>query len=321
MAAPHLHLGLAVIAHEQGDTAAAALHLRTSKELGAQAALIDWPFRWRLAQARIEEASGNWAAALDLLDAAERRYLPNPVPDLHPVAALKARVYLRQGNLPAANAWVAASGVSATDALSYRREFEHLTLARVLIARSRREHVASDQPAVLDLLTRLLAAAEADGRLGSQIEALLLESLAHAAVGEREQARIPLQRALALAEPEGYVRLFTDEGAPLAQLLEREREAGGPMQPYLQRLQAAFATQPPPHPAFTDPAAEPLTAREREVLRLIADGLSNQELAAQLHLSTQTVKVHTRNIYGKLGVTSRTQAVARGRDLGFLERS
>jgi LuxR family transcriptional regulator, maltose regulon positive regulatory protein len=323
MAAPHLHLGLAVIAHEQGDAQAATLHLRTSKEQGEQAALIDWPFRWRLAQARIEESSGNWEAALDLLDAAERRYLPNPVPDLRPVAALKARVYLRQGNLPAATAWVAACGVTTTDALSYRREFEHMTLARVLIARYRREHVASDQHDALDLLTRLLAAAEAGGRIGSQIEALLLQSLAHEALEDIGQARIPLQRALALAEPEGYVRLFADEGAPLARLLEREREAGGGMQTYLQRLQAAFATQLTAHPASLalHPAAEPLTAREREVLRLIAEGLSNQELAARLHLSPQTVKVHTRNIYSKLGVASRTQAVARGRDLGFLERS
>jgi LuxR family transcriptional regulator, maltose regulon positive regulatory protein len=331
MAAPHLHLGLAVIAHEQGDAQAATLHLHTSKEQGEQAALIDWPFRWHLAQARIEESSGNWEAALDLLDAAERRYLPNPVPDLRPVAALKARVYVRQGNLLAATVWVAACGVAATDALSYRREFEHLTLARVLlakltrsdIARYRREHVASDRHDLLDLLTRLLAAAEAGGRIGSQIEALLLQSLAHEALDDLEQARLPLQRALALAEPEGYVRLFADKGAPLARLLEREREAGGGMKEYVHRLRSAFGAHPNAHssPSTPHPSAEPLTAREREVLRLIAEGLSNQELAARLHLSPQTVKVHTRNIYSKLGVASRTQAVARGRDLGFLERS
>ncbi|MBX0326098.1 LuxR C-terminal-related transcriptional regulator [Oscillochloris sp. ZM17-4] len=323
MAAPHLHLGLAVIAHEQGDAQAATLHLRTSKEQGEQAALIDWPFRWRLAQARIEESSGNWEAALDLLDAAERHYLPNPVPDLRPVAALKARVYMRQGNLLAATAWVAACGVTATDALSYRREFEHLTLARVLIARYRREHVASDPHDALDLLTRLLAAAEAGGRIGSQIEALLLQSLAHEALDDSGQARIPLQRALALAEPEGYVRLFADEGAPLARLLERMKDEGRRMNEYIDTLCAAIKTQIEPHPSsfIFHPSTEPLTAREREVLRLIAEGLSNHELAARLHLSPQTVKVHTRNIYGKLGVTSRTQAVARGRELGFLERS
>jgi LuxR family maltose regulon positive regulatory protein len=338
LAAPHLHLGLAVIAHEQGDAQAATLHLHASKEQGEQAALIDWPFRWHLAQARIEESSGNWEAAFDLLDAAERRYLPNPVPNLRPVAALKARVYLRQGNLVAATAWVAACGVTATDALSYRREFEHMTLARVLlakltrsvIARYRREHVASDsasrrpngqQQDLLELLTRLFAAAEAGGRIGSQIEALLLQSLAHEALDDIGQARIPLERALALAEPEGYVRLFVDEGAPLARLLERMKDEGGRMNEYIDTLCAALKTQIEPHPSsfILHPSTEPLTAREREVLRLIAEGLSNQELAARLHLSPQTVKVHTRNIYSKLGVVSRTQAVARGRALGFLE--
>lgn len=337
MAAPHLHLGLAVIAHEQGDMEAATLYLRTSKEGGEQAALIDWPFRWRLAQARIEEASGNWEAALDLLDAAERRYLPNPVPNLRPVAALKARVYLRQGNLAAATAWVAASGVSTTDALSYRREFEHLTLARVLIACYRREHVASDLHDTLDLLTRLCAAAEAGGRVGSQIEVLLLQSLAHEALDDLDQARMPLQRALALAEPEGYVRLFADEGAPLARLLIEAQNAkrktqSDPLQAYRDALLAVLHQRHAANTSVAQPVLrfalersnaqqEPLTAREREVLRLIADGLSNQELAARLHLSPQTVKVHTRNIYSKLGVASRTQAVARGRELGFLERS
>lgn len=323
MAAPHLHLGLAVIAHEQGDAQAATLHLRTSQAQGERAALIDWPYRWHLAQARIEESSGNWEAALDWLDAAERRYLPNPVPDLRPVAALKARVSIRQGNLLAATAWVAASGVTVTDALSYPRECEHMTLARLLIARTRREHAASDRHDVLDLLARLLAAAEAGGRIGSQIEALLLQSLAHEALDDLGQARVLLQRALALAEPEGYVRLFADEGPPLARLLERVSDVSGALQPYRQRLLAACATPPLAQAASfaLDPAVEPLTAREREVLRLIAEGLSNQELAARLHLSPQTVKVHTRNIYSKLGVASRTQAVARGRDLGFLERS
>jgi LuxR family transcriptional regulator, maltose regulon positive regulatory protein len=336
MAAPHLHLGLAVIAHEQGDAQAATLHLRTSKERGEQAALIDWPFRWRLAQARIEESSGNWEAALDLLDAAEQRYLPNPVPNLRPVAALKARVYLRQGNLLAATAWVAACGITATDDLSYRREFEHMTLARVLLARYRREHVAGDLHDVLDLLTRLLAAAEAGGRIGSQIEALLLQSLAHEALDDIGQARIPLQRALELAEPEGYVRLFVDEGAPLARLLRaqsaKRKAQNEPLQPYCELLLSAFRRSADVQTGVSETVlrfalersnalAEPLTAREREVLHLIAEGLSNQELAARLHLSPQTVKVHTRNIYSKLGVASRTQAVARGRELGVLERS
>lgn len=320
MAAPHLHLGLAVIAHEQGDAQAAMLHLHTSQEQGEQAALIDWPFRWRLAQARMAESSGNWEAALDLLDAAERRYLPNPVPNLRPVAALKACVYLRQGNLAAATAWVAACGITATDDLSYQREFEHIILARMLIARYRRKHVASDLHDALDLLTRLLAAAEAGGRVGSMIEILLLQSLAHEALGDSGQACIPLQRALELAEPEGYVQLFVEEGLPMLRLLERMRDDGRRMKAYVHRLRASLGGAPDVHPAsvIPDPLVEPLSPRELEVLRLVAQGLSNRAISERLHLAVSTVKGHNLTIFGKLQVQRRTQAVARARELGLL---
>ena len=321
-AAPHLHLGLALVAHEQGDEPTATLHLQASKERGERASLIDWPFRWSLAQARIQESAGAWEAALDLLDAAGRLYVRNPVPDVRPVAAIQARIYLKQGGLVAAQAWAAERGLSAADDLSYLREFEHMTLARLLIARYRQERADGDLHDALGLLVRLLAAAEAGGRVGSVIEILLLQSLAHETGGDLAQALVPLARALALAEPEGYVRLFVDEGLPLARLLRRMQEEGGRIHPYLHTLLAAFGRQADLQPAsFTPPPSEEaLSEREREVLRLIAEGLSNQQLAARLYLSPHTIKVHTRNIYGKLGVTSRTQAVAKARALGILDR-
>jgi LuxR family maltose regulon positive regulatory protein len=320
-AAPHLHLGLALVAHEQGDAQAAALHLQASKERGERASLSDWPFRWSVAQARIQESAGAWEAALDLLDAAMRLYVRNPVPDMRPVAALKARISIRQGGLTAALAWAAERGLSTADDLSYLHEFEHMTLARLLIARYRQERADSHLHDALGLLGRLLAAAEAGGRVGNAIEILLLLALAHETHGDLQSALAPLARALALAEPEGYVRLFVDEGPPLARLLRRMQEEGRKANVYLHSLLAAFGRQPDLHPPSVSPPAseEPLTEREREVLRLIAEGLSNQELAARLYLSPHTIKVHTRNIYGKLGVTSRTQALARARALGILD--
>ena len=320
-AAPHLHLGLALVAHEQGDEPTAARHLQASKERGERASLSDWPFRWSLAQARIQESAGAWEAALDLLDAASRLYVRNPVPDVRPVAAIKARISIRQGGLTAALAWAAEHGLSTADDLSYGREFEHMTLARLLIARYRQERADSHLHDALGLLGRLLAAAEAGGRVGNVIEILLLQALAHEAHGDLHSAQMPFARALALAEPEGYVRLFVDEGPPLARLLRTMQQEGRKANGYLHSLLAAFGRQPDlPPPSVSPPASEePLSEREREVLRLIAEGLSNQELAARLYLSPHTIKVHTRNIYGKLGVTSRTQALARARALGILD--
>ena len=337
LAVPHLHLGLALVAHEQGDAPAAALHLQASKDGAERAALVDWPFRWHLAQARVKESAGEWEAALDLLDEAGRRYVRNPVPDLRPLAALKARVHLRQGNLAAALAWAAEADLAPSDELGYLREFEQLTLVRLLLARARQKQGDEELHAALPLLARLLVAAEAGGRVGSAIEILLLQSLAHEVRGDTTQALVPLERALALAEPEGYVRLFVDEGPPLVRLLTEAQSAArraqnGPLQPYCDLLLSALLQSAGAQAGGIDGILrsnaqtlerfqEALSEREREVLRLIAEGLSNQELAARLHLSPQTVKVHTRNIYGKLGVSSRTQAVARGRALGFLELS
>ncbi len=333
-AAPHLHLGLALLAHEQGNDVAAARELQASHECSLQASLIDWPFRWCLAQARLQESAGAWGGALDLLDEAGRLYVRNPVPDLRPIAAIKARLFLRQGNLAPAMAWAAAQGLAATDELSYLREFEHMTFARVLLARAQHETGEPGErllDAALRLLARLLAAAEAGGRSGSIIEILLLRSLAYAALGDVQRALVSLAQGLALAAPEGYVRLFIDEGPPLMRLLAAFHSAGS-RQPavlrgYCEQLLVAARYRPAGTAQASASATgeqaillEPLSAREREVLQLIAEGLSNQELAARLHISLHTVKVHTRNIYGKLGVTSRTQAVARGQALGMLDR-
>ena len=136
--------------------------------------------------------------------------------------------------------------------------------------------------------------------------------------GDTDQALDTLSRALALAQPEGYVRMFVDEGAPMARLLY-EAASRGITPEYAGRLLAAFpdvdAVQPKPSPTEM---VEPLSARELEVLGLIAEGHSNQEIAAKLYLSLNTVKVHSSNIYGKLGVNSRTQAVAKAKTLDIL---
>lgn len=318
----HMYLGLAMVQHEMGYEEIAAAHLLKSRELGELTTLIDWPHRWHIAQSRLKESEGDLDAALDLLDAAKRLYVRNPVPDVRPVEALKARIYVRQGRLNKALDWVRERGLSVDDDLSYLREFEHMTLARVLIATYQHDHANHAILEALGLLERLLQAAEASRRMGSVIEILVLQSLAYEGRGSIDMALVSLGRALTLAEPEGYVRLFVDEGPPMARLLY-EALARGIELDYVRQLLASYSaikSQPPLSQAQKSDSEfiEPLSERELEVLQYLAEGLNNQEIGSKLFLSPHTVKVHTRNIYAKLGVHNRTQAVVRARTLGLL---
>ncbi len=146
--------------------------------------------------------------------------------------------------------------------------------------------------------------------------------------GETDQAFVHLEKALSIGEPEGYIRIFVDEGPPMARLLyqalSRDTAGHDTVTGYARRLLAAFpdlepeqAVPPNAQPPESD-LIEPLSERELEVLALLAEGLTNREIASRLYLALNTVKAHTRNIYGKLGVHSRTQAVARARTLGLL---
>lgn len=238
----NLYLGLGLLYHEQGDQQSAAQHLHKSGELGEQNALIDWPCRWRLAQARMKEAEGDLETALDLLDEASRLYVTSTVPDFYPIDALKARVYLRQGRLSEALAWVRERGLSVGDNLSYLGEFEHITLARVLIAQYKNAPAAGSIHEAINLLEHLLQVAEAGGRIGSVLEILVVQALAHGAQGNIPLALAAIARALALAEPEGYVRIFVDEGEPMRLLIEKQPRGQDKSFPgYVDKLLAAFA--------------------------------------------------------------------------------
>jgi LuxR family maltose regulon positive regulatory protein len=175
----------------------------------------------------------------------------------------------------------------------------------------------------MGLLERLLKAAEEGGRMGSVIEILVLQALAHEVLSNIPVALTTLARALTLAKPEGYVRIFVDEGRPMARLLYEALSQG--VEPdYVRQLLAAYPVAEPEQVTSSqlrDPESEmvePLSERELEVLQLIAEGLTNQEVATRLYLSLHTVKVHARNIYGKLGAKSRTHAIAKGKALGIL---
>ncbi len=322
----NLYVGLSELHRERGDLEAAKQHLLRSKELDEHGGLPETRYRWYVAMARIKEAQGDLDGALDLLDEAERQYVESPDPDVRPVAALKTRVWVAQGRLTEALGWTRERGLSAHDDLSYLREFEHITLARVLLARYKSDREERSIHEAMGLLEHLLKAAEAGGRMGSVIEILVLQALAHEAQGDSSTALVPLERALSLAEPEGYVRIFVDEGLPMARLLY-EALSQGVESDYIRRLLAAFPvaeseqTASSPMRGSKSELVEPLSERELEVLQLIAEGLTNQEVATRLYLSLHTVKVHARNIFTKLAVKNRAQAVARGRALGILSQT
>jgi LuxR family maltose regulon positive regulatory protein len=326
----YLYSGISELHRERGDLETAVQDLLTCKKLGEQVELPDWQHRWYIAQARLHETKGDLDGALDLLEEAERRFVRTPVPIICPIAALKTRIRIAQGKLAEALDWVLARDLSVDDELSYLREFEHMTLARVLIARYKNDPVDSSIHEAMGLLKRLLQAAEEGGRKGSVIEILVLQALAHEAQGNFPPALVSLERALTLAEPEGYVRIFVDEGVPMVQLLS-EAAARGIMPDYVGKLLAVFEVEkqksedkPGLSPALPErhrdceSRNELLSQRELEVLQLIAQGFSNHEISKRLFLALDTIKGHNRKIFDKLQVQSRTEAVARAHELGLL---
>ncbi len=308
-----MYVGMSEVYRERDDLPAAMQQLLRSQDLGEHTGLPQNRYRWRVAMARIREAEGDLGGALDLLNEAERLYVGDFFPNVRPVPALKARVRVARGELGEALGWARERGLSVADDLSYLREFEHITLARVLLARYAEEHAERSIQEATRLLERLLRAAEEGQRTGSVIEILVLQALAHQARDDIPAALASLRRALTLAEPESYVRIFADEGPPLASLLRaaaKQRIAPG----YVRRLLGAVNKTQDSAPA-SQGLIEPLSERELEVLRLLGTDLRGPEIARELIVSLNTVRTHTKNIYAKLGVNNRRAAVRRAREL------
>jgi LuxR family maltose regulon positive regulatory protein len=283
--------------------------------------------------ARLKQLQGNETEAGDLMQQAVQLVQNNNLKQTFvPVAAWQARLWLAQGHHKAVAQWAQEIEPTISADLNPALEFEHLTLARIQIAQNQLNEAQQ-------LLARLLSAAEAAGRMGRVIEICVLQALVASAQGNIEQVLPLLERALTLAEPEGYIRTFVDEGEPMAELL-RQAQSQGISPDYVNKLLAAFrdfrfevsnfglnlVEQSPISNLQSAKGAqseiqnliEPLTERELELLALVTDGHSNQEIAQELFLAVGTVKKHLNNIFGKLDVSSRTQAVARARELNLL---
>jgi LuxR family maltose regulon positive regulatory protein len=314
-----MYVGMSEIARERNDLQAATQLLLRSQELGEHTGLPQNQYRWRVAMARVREAEGDLRSALDLLNEADRRYVSDFFPNVRPVPAFRARVWIALGRLGEALSWARERGLSVDDDLSYLREFEHITLARLLLARYQGERAESSLHQAARLLERLLPAAEEGGRTGRVIEILVLQALAHQALADIPAALGVLDRAVTLAEPEGYVRIFADAGLPMTSLLRAAAKQGA-KRDYVRRLLAATSGIEPSRP--TEQALiEPLSERELDVLRLLGSELDGPAIARELMVSLNTMRTHTKNIYAKLAVTNRRAAVRRAAELNLLPRA
>ena len=311
------YVGLAEIAYQRDELDLALRHASKGIALCRQFVHTTPLANGLAALAMIRQATGDPAGALEAITEAGQAS-PGPAGLLNPVPAQRARLLLAQGNLPGAARFPPDNGLGPDDEPTYARESGHLLLARVLLAQ--------DRPGqALALLDRLHAAAVAQDRAGSLIEIGALRAMALAASGEEAAAVTVLAGALLLACPQGHLRVFADEGPPLAALLGRlitaqraGRAAAGVPLGYLARLQRAFGSGQPASDPVPAGIVDPLTSREVEVLEMLAAGRSNQAIAGELVVTLDTVKKHVGHVLGKLGAANRTEAVARARELNLI---
>ena len=319
------HVGLAQVLYGRDEVAAALDHATRGVTLCRQLTFTQSLATGLAVVARIRHAHGDVAGALEAMgEAGQVGLSPQVIALLNPVPSQRALLLLAQGDVSAAAQWAKAAGLSPEDEPDYPREPAYLVLARVLLAQDR------PGPA-LTLLQRLLATSASQGRTGSVIEIQALRALALAARGDHAGALGALAEAVTLACPQGYVRVFADEGAPMRALLTRlsgarkdQRAPARDIDPdYLAGLLRACGQAGAAPPSRRAAAAlpgmvEPLTDREVEVLRLLAAGRSNQRIAHELVVTLNTVKKHVTHVLAKLGAANRTEAVARARQLGLI---
>lgn len=315
------HWGIAQVLYERNELGDALEHVTQSIDLGRR---VIWFFEQdrRLATlAWIRQAMGDADAALEAMN--EIQPSPDVVSLWDPAPSERARLLLARGEVGEVQRWAEERGLTDEGELSYARERDYLVLARLLLARA-------DPDRALRLLERLDASAESQQRKESLIRIRVLSSLALQAAGDHPGALAMVVDALGLARPEGYVRVFADEGPPMAALLRSlvssHRRGVGPAitgaaRDHINRVALAFG------PASGDTErggaaapqlVEPLTNRELEILRLIAAGRRNHEIAKELVVTLDTVKSHVSNIFSKLGASTRVQAVTRARELELI---
>ena len=323
-AAPHpprgtadMHVALAALHVEHDELDRALEHLAAAGDLGEHAGLPQNAYRSLVVLSQVRVAQGAPDQAVPLLEEAARLHDNDFSPDVRPVPALIARASMAQGRLDQAERWVRSRGLTVDDELSYLAEFEHLTLARLLLRRVEADG-APGAPALGAFLARLRDAAESQGRPGSALEVLVLQALLALRCGDDVRARSLLAEAVERAEPQRYIRTITEHGPPVLRLLRSlpGQHPGSWARRLLEPASAPEAVATIPH----QPLPDRLSGRELEVLQLLASDLDGPDIARHLVVSLHTVRTHTKAIYAKLGVNSRRAAVSRARQLELLHR-
>jgi LuxR family maltose regulon positive regulatory protein len=328
--AGHAFIRMSTILREWNELDAAAQCARDGLAWCKQWGQADGMLEGHIHLSRVLQAGGDWDGSHSAMQEATQvaRHV-SPWFESY-AAARQARLWLVQGDVQAATRWAQTNDLRPDDSVSFQYAFDYFVLARLLIIQGRGQDGSAIDKA-LDLVVTLLNLAETAGANSYVIEALILQALALQARGDDDRALSPLERALVLAEPEGFVRVFAEEGAPMGRLL-RMAVAQGIALDYAGRLLKVLESETKELQergtigasslsSAADPSsylAESLTEREIQVLRLISAGLSNQEIAQELYVSINTIKTHARNAYGKLDVRNRTQAVNRAKELGIL---
>jgi LuxR family maltose regulon positive regulatory protein len=309
-----IFFALALIKYEQNELLQAQSTIETSIELAQKAGWLHILWQAYGLQAQIQQALGDLQNARQAIKQAEQTAIRYSIPRVsRMISAYQARIELADGNLELATYW--AERYDRRPSAETLRDFEELTLARIFFSQG-------DYQKSLSVVNGALEKAGSAGRIASVIEAKILKAQLLEELGEAEAGAEVISNAVALAEPEGLVRVFLNGGKSAAGLLSqiRQMKIPGNIMRYSSRLLEAFNGGKiiQACPGNSNILVEALSQRELEVLSLIADGLSNPEIAARLFLSVNTLRAHTTHIYQKLDVHNRMQAVARARELGLL---
>ncbi|MGJ3240733.1 MAG: LuxR C-terminal-related transcriptional regulator [Anaerolineae bacterium] len=314
------YVGLGALYLEWNDLETAKQQISIGAKQLSRALIGFDAYRLKTVLAQIYMVEGHYDDAMSLLTEAKKDFKAGTAPNILSPESLRARFLLKQGRLDDVLDWIQQHKLSTQDALKFSNEFDHMTLARVKLAQYLQQPDEKELTDLLNFLERLRQSAEEGGRVGRVLEIIVLQSLAYQSSGHMQDALRYIQETLKLAEPEGYVRLFIDEGLPMRDLLSASLTDGAAA-PYilslLQQMSAMDDSDTTPLSA-NELLIEPLSNREMDVLELVAKGLTNQAIADELFIAVSTVKKHINNILGKLGVDNRTQAVKRASELNIL---